>query len=271
LTLCSLLATQQLFNISVALCRTLLIEQISLFLPHLQLLLAVILAARCFGSGSSRRTLAMACEETMESTPGLKNNRYGYRSATDNNYNDYNYKWEHGDVDVDGIADSNEDDNNDNYNYNKAPAKWQQQQQQKLYGNPIHSIYDRQQHLQRQQQQQHEQQQQQQQQQQQLEQQQQGLGMGMGLGQFDDDPENARNDFRLQLSDLNAAVQGMGRFAVTQDQNKDQDNSNSNSNSNGNSNSIIKDNSNIDWLQPMEEQEQLLLERRSRSSNINQR
>ncbi|XP_043644323.1 myb-like protein AA isoform X2 [Drosophila teissieri] len=244
------------------------------------LLLAVILAARCFGSGSSRRTLAMACDETMESTPGLKNNRYSYRSATDNNYDDYNYKWVHGDVDVDGIADSNEDDNNDNYNYNKAPAKWQpqqqQQQQQKLYGNPIHSIYDRQQHLQRQQQQ-HEQQQQQQ-----LEQQQQGMGVGigMGLGQFDDDPENARNDFRLQLSDLNAAVQGMGRFAAPQDnQDKDQDNSNSNSNSNRNSNSNsnsngnsnIKDNSNINWLQPAEEQEQLLLARRSRSSNINQR
>ncbi|XP_016985971.1 uncharacterized protein LOC108049341 [Drosophila rhopaloa] len=200
------------------------------------LLLAAILAARCFGSGSS-------CEEAMESTgQGLRNNRYGYRSTTDNNYDDYNYKW---DVDVDGIADSNEDDNNDNYNYNKAPAKWQQQ---KLYGNPIHSIYDRQQHLQRQQQQ-HEQQQQQQQQQQ-LEQQQQG--------QFDDDPENARNDFRLQLSDLNAAVQGVGRFVVAQDH----DSSNSNSN--------LNDNSNINWLQPPE-QEQLLLARRSRSSNINQR
>ncbi|XP_039483243.1 myb-like protein AA isoform X1 [Drosophila santomea] len=236
------------------------------------LLLAVILAARCFGSGSSRRTLAMACDETMESTPGLKNNRYSYRSATDNNYDDYNYKWVHGDVDVDvdvdGIADSNEDDNNDNYNYNKAPAKWQQQQQQqqKLYGNPIHSIYDRQQHLQRQQQQ-HEQQQQQQQQH--LEQQQQymgvEMGIGMGQGQFDDDPENARNDFRLQLSDLNAAVQGMGRFAAPQDQDKDQDNSNSNSNRNRNSNS------NINWLQPAEKQEQLLLARRSRSSNMNQR
>jgi len=115
-----------------------------LFLPHLQLLLAAILAARCFGSGSSRRTLALACDEAMESTPGLKNNRYSYRSTTDNSHNnnnnnneDYNYKWELGDVDpnvdVDGIADSNEDDNNDNYNYNKAPAKWQQQQ--KLYGN----------------------------------------------------------------------------------------------------------------------------------------
>ncbi|XP_017078574.1 uncharacterized protein LOC108112798 [Drosophila eugracilis] len=216
------------------------------------MLLAAILAARCFGSGSSRRTLALACDEAMESTPGLKNNRYSYRSTADNNYGDYNYNWEHGDVDVDvdvdadGIADSNEDDNNDNYNYNKAPAKWQQQQQ-KLYGNPFHSIYDRQQHLQRQQQ--HEQQQQQQ-----LEQQQQG--------QFDDDPENARNDFRLQLSDLNAAVQGAGRFVVTQDQ--DQDNSNSNSKSNS------MDNSNINWLQPPE-QEQLLLARRSRSSSINQR
>ncbi|XP_070069785.1 ecdysone-induced protein 74EF isoform X2 [Drosophila takahashii] len=220
-----------------------------------RLLLAAILAARCFGSGSSRRTLALACDEAMESTPGLKNNRYGYRSTADNsnNYDDYNYKWELGDgngdanVDADGIADSNEDDNNDNYNYNKAPAKWQQQQQQKLYGNPIHSIYDRQQHLQRQQQ--HEQQQQQQ-----LEQQQQG--------QFDDDPENARNDFRLQLSNLNAAVQGVGRFAVAQEQYQDQDNSNINSNS--------KTNSNINWLQPPE-QEQLLLARRSRSSNINQR
>ncbi|XP_017049560.1 type-2 histone deacetylase 1 [Drosophila ficusphila] len=236
------------------------------------LLLAAILAARCFGSGSSRRTLALACEEAMESTPGLKNNRYSYRSPTDNknnnnnnnNYdNDYNYKWEYGDVDVDvdadGIADSNEDDNNDNYNYNRAPAKWQK----KLYGNPIHSIYDRQQHLQRQQQQQHEQQQQQQEQQQQQHQQQQ---------QLDDDPENARNDFRLQLSDLNAAVQGVGRFVVAQDH--DSSNSNSNSNSRGNNNAngrgTSNENSNINWLQPPE-QEQLLLARRSRSSNINQR
>ncbi|XP_017125507.1 myb-like protein AA [Drosophila elegans] len=208
------------------------------------LLLAAILAARCFGSGST-------CEEAMEmesTGQGLRNNRYNNY----NNYNDYNYKW---DVDADGIADSYEDDNNDNYNYNKAPSKWQQQQQ-KLYGNPIHSIYDKQQHLQRQQQQ-HEQQQQQQQQQQ-LEQQQQG--------QFDDDPENARNDFRLQLSDLNAAVQGVGRFVVAQDSS----NSQSNGNSNTNSNSNINDNSNFKRLQPPE-QEQLLLARRSRSSNINQR
>ncbi|KAH8401380.1 hypothetical protein KR009_005038, partial [Drosophila setifemur] len=234
------------------------------FLPHLQLFLAAILAARCFDSGSSRRTLAVACEDeaAMESTPGLENNRYSYiysttssstGSSTSNN--NYNYQREYGDVD--GIADSNESDNNDNYNYNKAPAKWlqqqqQQQQQQKLYGNPIHSIYDRQQQ-QQQEQQQHEQQQ--------LEQEQQGMGLGMGLGEFDDDPENARNDFRLQLSDLNAAVQGVGRLAV-----QDHDSSNTNTNSNK-INNYSEDNGN--WL--LRKQEELLQARRSRSSNIDKR
>ncbi|KPU76533.1 uncharacterized protein Dana_GF11687, isoform B [Drosophila ananassae] len=216
------------------------------------LLLAAILASRCFDSGSSRRTLAVACEDeeeeaakAMDSTAELENNRYsnGYSSASNNN----NYKYGvYGDVD--GIADSNESDNNDNYNYNKAPAKWQQQQQyyqqqqqhqqQKVYGYPIQSVYDSQQQHEQQQQQQHEQQQQQQEQQEQ------------GLGEFDDDPENARNDFRLQLSDLNAAVQGVGRFDGLDHDSR-------------NSNNYGEDTSN--W------QDQLLLTRRSRNSNISQR
>ncbi|KAH8277949.1 hypothetical protein KR018_010802 [Drosophila ironensis] len=212
---------------------------ISLFLPHLQLLLAAILASRCLDSGSSRRTLAVACEENgeaaMESTAGLENNRYSriasYNSDTGGSGSNNNYNWQYGHVD--GIADSNESDNNDNYNYNKAPTKWQPQQQ-KLYGNPIHSLYDKGQR-------QHAQQQQQQQQKQ-------------GLAEVDDDPENARNDFRLQLSDLNAAVQGVGRFAV-----QDHDSTSSNN--------YIGDNSN--WQQ--QNQEELLLARRSRSDSLGDR
>ncbi|KAH8309408.1 hypothetical protein KR059_009227 [Drosophila kikkawai] len=232
----------------------------------MQLLLAAILAARCFGSGSSRRTLVLACDDAEameaasssmeEATPPLAgNNRYSFRSTgSRNNYGDYNYKWEHG-GNVDGIADSssssssgstqdNEDNNdNDNYNYNKAPAKWQKQ---KLYGNPIHSIHDLQQ-----QQQQHLRQQQEEQQQEQQQ--------GQSQEQFDDDPVNARNDFRLQLSDLNEAVPGVGRFVVAQDH--------------GSPNH---------WLETEEEreqeqeekrrvEEQFLLARRSRSSSYSRR
>ncbi|SPP73585.1 Hypothetical predicted protein [Drosophila guanche] len=211
------------------------------------------LAMRCFGSDSARRTLALACEEVdvtevedpdvngAEAIVALENNRYSSKNSN-NNHNDYNYNYAFGDVD--GIADSNDNEqNNDNYNYNynKAAAKWQHQaallQQQKLYGNPIHSIYD----FSRSQPQSQQQQQKQQQQQQRRE--------------FDDDPENTGNDFRLQLSDLNAAFQGVGRFVVEhqnpeQDQEQDSDNSSSNSNSNS---------------QPQPEEE-LLLERRSRIS-----
>lgn len=184
-----------------------------------------------------------------EASPALAgNNRYSFRSAgSRSNYGDYNYKWEHGNghEDVDGIADSStsssssnsasqdsEDNNdNDNYNYNKAPAKWQKQ---KLYGNPIHSIHDLQQHLR---------------------QQEQGLGQEQGQGQFDDDPENARNDFRLQLSDLNAAVPGVGRFVVAQDHDSP--------------NNWLTSEEGQQREQEREqkrEQEQILLARRSRSS-----
>ncbi|BFG05874.1 uncharacterized protein DMAD_04510 [Drosophila madeirensis] len=129
------------------------------------LLLAAMLAMRCFGSDSSRRTLALACEEVdvtevedpdvdgdrAEAIVALENNRYSSKNNNNNkynsNHNDYNYNYAFGDVD--GTADSNDNEqNNDNYNYNynKAAAKWQHQaallQQQKLYGNPIHSIYD---------------------------------------------------------------------------------------------------------------------------------
>ncbi|KAH8266284.1 hypothetical protein KR038_006117 [Drosophila bunnanda] len=226
----------------------------------MQLLLAAILAARCFGSGSSRRTLVLACDEaeameaassSMEeaSPPLAGNNRYSFRSTgSRNNYGDYNYKWEHGGnghEDVDGIADSsssssssgstqdNQDNNdNDNYNYNKAPAKWQKQ---KPYGNPIHSIHNlqRQEHLRQQQQQ------------------------GQSQEQFDDDPENARNDFRLQLSDLNAAVPGVGRFVVGQDPD---------SPSNWQESEEVEAR---EQARKRREQEQFLLARRSRSSSSN--
>ncbi|XP_023032082.1 uncharacterized protein LOC6643247 [Drosophila willistoni] len=207
------------------------------------LLLAVILAAHsgCFGGGSgglggvggdgsSRRTLAVACEqtatgETAAAAVGMgmtyKNNRYTNKNNNYKDYNDYNYEY----ADADAIADSNNNgNNNDNYNYNKALAKRQEEQQlqpQILYGNPSqNNIYDYSTNSRLQQREQ------QQQQQKQLEQQQQQR-------QFDDDPENARNDFRLQLSDLNAAIQGvvlgMGRgrskFAG-QEQNQDNANDN---------------------------------------------
>ncbi|EDW32235.1 GL11528 [Drosophila persimilis] len=200
------------------------------------LLLAAMLAVRCFGSGSSRRTLALACEEVdatdgdaLEAAVALENNRYS------SNNNNYNYAF----GDVGGIADSNDNElNNDNYNYNKAVAKWQQHQgllqQQKLYGNPIYSIYDfsRSQPQQRQQ----------------------------LRREFDDDPVNAGNDFRLQLSDLNAAVQGVGRFVVEHHNSPDQDNDKDNDNSSSSSSENNADSNS----QP--QQRELLLERRSRIS-----
>ncbi|KAH8396635.1 hypothetical protein KR215_001722, partial [Drosophila sulfurigaster] len=166
---------------------------------YLQLLLVAIVAAR-FGGSTRRTTLALACDESLTATATHQDNRYNsyYSSNSNNNDNSNN---DVDDDDDDGIADSkdnnvDDDDNNDNYNYNKALAKWQLPQQ-KLYGNP-QSI----------------------QQQQQLQQQQR-------LQQFVDDPEAARNDFLLQLPDLNTAMwQGVGLFATAQDT------SNSNNNNN---------------------------------------
>lgn len=123
---------------------------------------------------------------------------------------------------IDGVPDSrrttnNAADNNDNYNYNKASPKWQLPQQ-KLYANPqgAHSQWQ-QQH----EQQQHEPQQQQQQQ-----------------GQFADDPEAARNDFLLQLPDLNAdAVQGVpGLFVAQNSYNNNNNNKNKQEQRQGNNN-----------------------------------
>lgn len=155
------------------------------------------MAAR-FGGSSSRVTRASA----VLAAESPQNNRYtSYYSNNVNRNNNNNNKENNKDnKNIDGVADSrrttnNAADNNDNYNYNKASPKWQLPQQ-KLYANPqgAHSQW----------QQQHEPPQQQQQQQQQ--------------GQFADDPEAARNDFLLQLPDLNAdAVQGVPGLFVAQD------------------------------------------------------
>ncbi|XP_032590232.1 GATA zinc finger domain-containing protein 7 [Drosophila grimshawi] len=205
------------------------------------LLLLVAIAAARFGCPTTRTSLALACDE---STPALQNNRYSSyysKSRNSNNNNDYSYN------NIDGMVDrseNNADGNNDNYNYNKASAKWLPSQQ-KLYGNSQEQQQQQQQQLQ-QQQQQHQRQQQQQ--------------------QFVDDPEAARNDFLLQLSDLNAAVQGVGMFAATHSSNRKNDNSNSDnsnkSNNNGNDNNV--------WQADAEyetEEEQLPLDRRSRSNS----
>ncbi|XP_030384962.1 uncharacterized protein LOC115632089 [Scaptodrosophila lebanonensis] len=115
----------------------------------------------------------------------------------------------------DAIGDSNSNGgdwrNNENYNNNKASTKWQQQ---KAYGNP-RSIYTSASPRQKQQQNEHQQQQEQ--------------------HQFVDDPEDARNDFRLRLSDLNEAVKGAGT-AVVAGQPAGYDNANNNNNNKNNDN-----------------------------------
>lgn len=175
---------------------------------QLQLLLVAIVAAR-FGGSSSRATRASSTVLAAESP---QNNIYGNSNGEDKQYND--------NKNIDGVTDSRragpgagagvnnaaDNNDNDNYNYNKALAKWHGLPQQKLYANPQGA------HGQRQQQQ-HEQQQQQQ-------------------GQFADDPEAARNDFLLQLPDLNAdadAAQGVGLF-VSYNNKQQEGNSNNNNN-----------------------------------------